>query len=66
MNNKLYGCLTDGMTWIFIQYEHSYCSVSTKIVRQLSMETKSFFTSLHEIVKVTVNLCCDLIFNKVP
>ena len=24
MNNKVYGCLTDGSNWKFIMYEHSY------------------------------------------
>jgi hypothetical protein len=64
MNNRLYGCLTDGVTWIFLQYEHTGYDVHTRIIKQMTVETKNFFLSLHEVVKVTVNLIGDLIFNK--
>jgi len=64
MNNKMYGCLTDGNTWVFVLYEHSHFSVKTSIVRQLSLDTKNFFVSLHEVVKTVVCLTADLIFNK--
>jgi hypothetical protein len=66
MNNKVYGALTDGTKWIFILYEHSFYSVQVKIVHEIEIDPRNnkFFPSLHEVVKVVINLCADLIFNK--
>jgi hypothetical protein len=64
MNNKVYGVLTDGTDWVFIMYEHSYFATQQKIVHSAKIDPKNFFNSLHEIVKVVINLCSDLIFNK--
>ena len=64
MNNKCYGVVTDGTTWIFLQYEHNYCAVTTRIVAQHEVNVKNFFNSLHEVVKTTINLCADLIYNR--
>ena len=64
MNNKVYATITDGTEWYFIMYEHSYYSVQLKVVHQARIDVKNFFNSLHEIVKVVINLCADLIFNK--
>ena len=64
MNNKVYGVVTDGTTWIFLQYEQQYSSVTTRIVAQHTVEVKTFFLSLHEVVKTTINLCSDLIYNR--
>ena len=64
MNNKVYGAVTDGTEWVFIMYEHSFYSVQLKIVHNAKLDVKNFFNSLHEIVRVVINLCADLIFNK--
>lgn len=64
MNNKVYGVVTDGTTWIFVQYEQQYAAVRTRIVKQHTVEIKNFFNSLHEVVKTTINLCADLIYNR--
>jgi hypothetical protein len=32
MNNKVYGAFTDGNEWIFLMYEHSFYSVSVKVI----------------------------------
>jgi hypothetical protein len=64
MNNKVYGVVTDGAEWKFILYDHSYFSVQIKEVHHGIVDAKDFFKSLHEIVKVVINLCADLIFNK--
>ena len=64
MNNKVYGVLTDGTDWIFIMYEHTYYSVQIRQIHHTRIEIKNFFNSLHEVVKVVINLCADLIFNK--
>ena len=64
MNNKVYGVLTDGTNWKFIMYEHSFFAVQLREVHNETVDTKNFFKSLHEIVKVVINLCADLIFNK--
>ena len=64
MNNKVYGVVTDGMTWIFLMYEHSFNSVKVRIVRQLDIKIKDFFNSLFEVTKSVINLAADLIFNK--
>ena len=64
LNNKIYGCLTDGRTWIFIAYEHAFGRVQTNLIQQLEIDEKAYFASLHEVVKLTVNLCADIIFNK--
>ncbi len=64
MNNKVYGVVTDGAEWKFILYEHSFFAVTIKEVHHCTVDSKDFFKSLHEIVKVVINLCADLIFNK--
>ena len=64
MNNKVYGVITDGVDWKFIMYEHQYFSIILKEVHYGSVVIKDFFKSLHEVVKVVINLCGDLIFNK--
>ena len=64
LNNKIYGCLTDGTSWIFLIYEHSFGTVKCNIVQQLEIDEKNFFPTLHEIVKTTINLSSDLIYNK--
>ena len=33
MNNKVYGVVTDGTTWIFLQYEQQYKAITTRIVQ---------------------------------
>ena len=43
LNNKIYGCLTDGMTWVFVIYEHSFGQVHCNIVAQLDIDDKNFF-----------------------
>lgn len=43
MNNKLYGCLTDGVEWVFMVYEHSFREVQCKIVKTMKMDGKQFF-----------------------
>jgi hypothetical protein len=64
MNNKLYGVVTDGAEWKFIMYEHAFFSVTIKEVAHATVNAKDFFKSLHEIVKIVINLSADLIFNK--
>ena len=64
MNNKVYGVVTDGHEWRFILYEHSFFAVHVKEVHMATVDVKDFFKSLHEIVKIVINLCADLIFNK--
>lgn len=34
LNNKVYGCLTDGRNWHFLIYEHSYGKVKCNLVGQ--------------------------------
>jgi hypothetical protein len=65
LNNKIYGCLTDGFVWIFVIYEHAFGQTHCSIVQQLEVDPgKGFFPTLHEVVKMTVDLCSDMIYNK--
>ena len=64
LNNKVYGVLTDGANWKFIMYEHVGTKITVREVVEMTVNTKDFFRSLFEIVKVVINLSSDLIFNK--
>jgi len=65
MNNKVYGAITDGPTWIFLMYEHNNMNVRVKVINEMSIDMKEYFKTLHEIVRFVVILCCELIYNKV-
>jgi hypothetical protein len=57
----MYGCLTDGVSWVFVLYEHVDGEVNTGIVGSLEVDPGSqYFPSLHEVVKMTVNLCSTM------
>ena len=64
LNSKTYCIVTDGFNWSFLCYTHCLSSVSCSLIHYLKVSATDFLQTLYKVVKATINLCCDVIYNK--